>query len=116
MGKRARSPVQSIAYPNSCLGPSQISPVARCYVLAYSCAAAREFHPLPCPPRMRRTRELISKSSTNVLEQLFAVKPEFVRLADYSMFDVECFHDSPGSSRHSGLSRLQKASRPERKW
>src|SRR5215472_4995879 len=30
-------------------------------VLAYSCAAARDSHPLPCPPRARRTREPNSK-------------------------------------------------------
>src|SRR6266851_2949760 len=38
------------------------APVARCDVLAYSCAAARDLHPLPCPPHMRRTREPISKA------------------------------------------------------
>jgi hypothetical protein len=27
--------------------PSQITPVTGCNVLAYSCAAARDFHPLP---------------------------------------------------------------------
>jgi len=45
-----------------CLRPSRKNPVARCCVLAYSCAAARELHPLPCLPRVRRTREPISKA------------------------------------------------------
>src|SRR5579864_1869354 len=31
-------------------------------------------------------------------------------------FGVKCLHDSPGSSRNSGLPGLQKAAGPERKW
>src|ERR1700675_330056 len=42
------------------------TPVARCCVLAYSCAAARDLHPLPNPPQARRTREPIFKSIVNV--------------------------------------------------
>jgi len=41
--------------------PSQIVPVAWGCVLAYSCAAARDLHPLPCP--LTRTREPVSKAS-----------------------------------------------------
>src|SRR6266700_3186350 len=58
---------QGLERPLLCLKPSQIAPVARGYVLAYSCAAARDLHPLPCPPQARRTREPIFESLKNVL-------------------------------------------------
>ncbi len=35
--------------PDHCRQPSRIIPVAGGEFLAYSCAAARDFHPLPSP-------------------------------------------------------------------
>src|SRR6266853_1463440 len=34
--------------------PSQVAPVTVCIVLAYSCAAARDLHPLPIAPASNR--------------------------------------------------------------
>src|SRR6266498_3248253 len=68
--RRAPSPGQTSPESESCLGLPGSIPVARGDVLAYSCAAARDLHPLPCSsPRlvaifrlaMERTRERIRK-------------------------------------------------------
>src|SRR6202162_381155 len=45
-------------HPVSCRRPSRDSyPVTGCDFLAYSCAAARELHPLPCLRRKAKTRK-----------------------------------------------------------
>jgi hypothetical protein len=54
--------------------PSRTSPVAGCDFLAYSCAAARDLHPLPCLCRAAKTRKPkdMSKSENNSLGNLMA--------------------------------------------
>jgi hypothetical protein len=53
----SKNPVLSAAFP-------EFPPVAHCDFLAYSCAAARELHPLPCLRFKAKTRKPkdISKS------------------------------------------------------
>jgi hypothetical protein len=52
--------------------------VTGCYFLAYSCAAARDFHPLPSSSVLTRLREpkvlRKNKSESNKIYSFFAVK------------------------------------------
>src|SRR5438270_147494 len=51
--------------------PSRDFPVTGDTVLAYSCAAARDSHPLPSPERALRTREpKLAKSNAGMILQL----------------------------------------------
>ncbi len=57
------NPILQRAFP-------EFLPVAGCDFLAYSCAAARELHPLPCLCRAAKTRKPkdISKNEKNVVK------------------------------------------------
>jgi hypothetical protein len=54
--------------------PSQVSPVTGCNFLAYSCAAARDFHPLPSSSVRRgaRTKEIV-KEQTDVVGKIYSL-------------------------------------------
>ncbi len=71
--------------------PSRISPVAEGSVLAYSCAAARDLHPLPClrPAAKTRVPKVLAKNRNNRAKNLMGERKEVNRIQNRKIINHE---------------------------